>query len=112
MKVLAIDIDNTLTLDTAWTPKDCLKAKPNQEVIDVVNRLYKTNCIIIYTARGEEMRNATEYWLKKHKVRYHAIRMDKMPCDLLLDDKGVNNIYEFTHLLAIKETKEKGGLNE
>lgn len=92
MKVIAIDIDNTLTNETCWTAEQCLNATPKQDVIDKVNELYKSNCIIIYTARLPELREATEYWLSKHKVHYHALRMDKLGFDILLDDKTVNNL--------------------
>jgi len=91
-KIIAVDIDNTLTNETCWTNDDCIMATPNQEVIDKVNELYKTNCIIIYTARVPELRTVTEFWLKLYGVKYHALRMDKMPCNVLLDDKTVNNL--------------------
>lgn len=93
-KVIAIDIDNTLTNETCWTNEQCLNATPKQEVINKVNELYKTNCIIIYTARVSELRDATECWLKMNKVHYHALRMDKLGFDVLLDDRAINNYKE------------------
>ena len=91
-KVIGIDIDGVLTLDTAWSKEDCLTVRPNQEVIYMVNNLFYEHCIILYTARGEDMRNETEYWLKKNGVKYHALRMDKLPLDILFDDKTVNSL--------------------
>lgn len=99
MKLIGIDIDGVLTKDTAWCKEECLELEANQEAIDFVNELYYTNHIIIYTARSEEMRKETEYWLKKHGVRYHALRMDKMPCDILLDDRTVNNLKDLKEWL-------------
>lgn len=91
-KVIGIDIDGVLTLDTAWNKEECLTRTPNMPVIELLDKLYYEHCIILYTARGEIMRNETEYWLKKNGVKYHALRMDKMPCDLLFDDRTVNNL--------------------
>lgn len=99
IRLIGIDIDNTLTNETCWTVEDCLKATPKQDVIDKVNELYGSNCIIIYTARVEELRTATEYWLKAHKVHYNALRMDKLSCDVLLDDRTVNSLEELNKWL-------------
>lgn len=87
--LLLIDIDGTLTSDNGgWTEEECLNAKPNQAMIDWVNQKYKElHHIIIYTARHENLRQATNYWLKKNKIYFHALRMNKVGCDLLIDDK-------------------------
>lgn len=90
--LLAIDIDNTLTKGTAWTPAECLTQEPNPEMVEFVNQNYPINHIVIYTARGEGMRNETECWLKNNGVRYHALRMDKMAYDCLIDDRAVNSL--------------------
>lgn len=86
-KVYAIDMDGTLCYTSGWTESDCIKAKPNKEIIKRVNDLFKKNFIIIHTARKHEMYNVTIKWLDKHKVRYHAIRMEKMPATFYVDDK-------------------------
>ena len=90
--LIAIDIDLTLTKGTAWTPAECLTQEPNPEMVDFVNKNYPINHIVIYTARGEGMRNETECWLKNNGVRYHALRMDKMAFDCLIDDKCFNSL--------------------
>jgi len=87
--LILVDIDNTLTTSTSWTEQDCLFAPPNKRMIDWVNARYRDCCtIIIYTARREDLREATKYWLKKNNVNYHAIRFNKIPCDIFIDDKA------------------------
>lgn len=87
-------MDKTLTKESCWTEEDCLKATPRQEVIDVINELYnKSNIIIIWTARREFLRVATEYWLKRNGVFYHAIDMGhKMGSHCYIDDKAINSL--------------------
>jgi hypothetical protein len=86
--LILCDIDLTLTLDTAWNEMDCLTAKPNQPIIDWINKKYMDcSTIIIYSARREDLLEATKYWLKRNKVYYHALRLNKTPCTLMLDDK-------------------------
>jgi len=47
MGIICIDVDGTLTKDCCWTPEDCLKAEPRQEVIDKVNEIYLRHFIVI-----------------------------------------------------------------
>jgi uncharacterized HAD superfamily protein len=92
-QLVAIDVDKTLTEPTGkecWFETDCLFANPNNEMISLVNELYcKGHIIIITTARPEEFRYATEYWLHKNGVRFHAMNMNslKKGFDILIDDK-------------------------
>lgn len=91
-KLIALDVDGTLTNEICWTEEDCLHATPRKDVIEKTNQLYLNgNHIIIYTARDERLRNATEYWLRKHGVRFHAINMgrNKMGADVYVDDKAI-----------------------
>jgi uncharacterized HAD superfamily protein len=87
--VIAVDVDGTLTKEICWTEDDCLKATPRQTVIDRVNELSATSFIIIHTARRNKLYNATIKWLDAHGVCYHAIRMEKMPADIYVDDKSI-----------------------
>ncbi len=87
VKVFAIDCDDTLTKETCWTPKDCLNAEPNQEVIDKVNSL--KDYIIINTARADHLIPATIKWLRKHNVKYHGINNQKIPAAYYVDDKAL-----------------------
>ena len=84
--VRAIDIDNTLTTSVCWTEEEMINAKPNQEVIDLVNRWARDSFIVIYTARRDCFYQVTIDWLRKHGVTFHAISMGKMPSDFYLDD--------------------------
>ena len=88
-QVIAVDLDKTLTLETAWHPEDVVKGQPNQKIIDWVNEQYKTNFIVIYTARRHSLYQETVKWLSAHNVSYHAIRMEKMPADRYVDDLAI-----------------------
>lgn len=91
-KVYAVDIDGTLTKGTAWTEQDCLDAVPNLEAIKVVNKLHDTNFIVIHTARRHRLYGATIEWLNRNNVQYHAVRFQKMPCDVIVDFDAVNSV--------------------
>ena len=71
-----------------------MNATPRQEVIDITNDLYnKSHIIIIWPARREFLRPATEYWLKKNQVYYHAIDMGhKLGSHVYIDDRAVNSL--------------------
>ncbi len=89
-KLVCIDLDGTLCVGDCWTEESCLTAKPIQKAIDKNNEMYVGGAhILIYTARPEWFRHETEYWLRKHKVRYHAIVMgnNKVGADYYVDDK-------------------------
>jgi histidinol phosphatase-like enzyme len=92
-KTVYVDFDGTLT--TGESPphwEEPLEENPNWKIIELVNNLYKAgHTIIIYTARQEEIRDETEYFLKKWDVMYHALRMEKPGYDLLIDDRAVSD---------------------
>jgi len=91
-KLVCMDLDGTLCIGDCWTEEACLFAKPIQEAIDKNNEMYISGAhILIYTARPEWFRNETEYWLRKHKVRFHAIVMgnNKVGADYYVDDKMI-----------------------
>lgn len=91
-KLIAVDLDGTLTNSDSWTEEECLSADPRLDIIEKIRKLYyQRNHIIIYTARPEYFRNETEFWLRKNGVKYHAIVMgnNKMGADLYIDDKAM-----------------------
>lgn len=91
-KLIAVDLDGTLTNSNAWTEEECLTAEARVDIIKKVKDLYyDRNVIIIYTARPETMRDETEYWLRKNKVKYHALVMgnNKMGADIYVDDRAI-----------------------
>lgn len=85
-KLIAVDIDQTLTVEMCFTPEECLNATPNEKAVHYVNELYDQHFIVIYTGRRICLAEATLKWLTKHHVRYHAIRFEKMPYDLIIDN--------------------------
>ena len=88
-KRIGIDLDGVLCEGQSWRdPKDVLLAKPIQKGIDQVNELYKTNFIIIYTARQNYLISNTIEWLDTHNIHYHAISNHKIPLDCLIESVG------------------------
>ena len=86
LKRLGVDVDGTLTNESCFTVEEVLNATPRLDVIEKVNKLYTWNFIVIYTARREDLANATKEWLNKHGVKYHAYSDKKIPLDDLIDD--------------------------
>lgn len=88
-----VDFDSTLTTgegDPWWV--DEFDETPRWDMIELVNDLYKQNhTIIIYTARTEEVREETQYFLNQWGVRHHALRMGKPGYDLLIDDRALSD---------------------
>ena len=90
IKVIAIDLDGTLSEGTSWTPEECLRAKPIKKMVELVNKLHQDHFTVIYTARRHFCYQATIRWLKRHGVKYHAVRFEKMPASLYIDDRAIN----------------------
>lgn len=92
-QTISVDFDSTLTTGAGepwWV--DSLDEEPRDEMIELVNDLYKQNhTIIIYTARREEVREETEYFLDKWDVMYHSLDMEKPGYDLLIDDRAISD---------------------
>lgn len=88
-----VDFDSTITTgqgDPWWV--DSFDEQPNNSMINLVNNLYENNhTIIIYTARREEVREETEYFLNEWRVKYHALVMEKPGYDLLIDDRAMSD---------------------
>lgn len=88
-KIIAVDIDQTLTQEVCFTEDQCLSATPRQDLIDKVNDLYGSNFILIYTGRRIELSEATLLWLERCGVKYHAIKFEKTPYDLFIEQDSV-----------------------
>jgi uncharacterized HAD superfamily protein len=88
-KVILVDLDGTLCTGICWTAKDCGKAIPRQDIIDRVNRLYRENFIVIFTARRDHLIPATLKWLRMNNVQFHAFSNFKCTGDCYIDDKAV-----------------------
>lgn len=71
---------------------DYENSKPNEKMIEVINKLYEEgNEIILFTARGyvtkKDWRDVTECQLKKWGLKYHELHFGKPNADFYIDDK-------------------------
>lgn len=92
MKVIYVDIDETIC-ETPH-PRNYYNAKPIQENIDKINKLYDSgNTIVYWTARGsrtlENWYDLTKSQLEKWGAKHHELRCDKPYYDLFVDDKNL-----------------------
>ena len=88
-KIIAIDIDLTLTTTECWTEEEVQNATPNEKVIEKMRELINSWYIVISTARRVELATATIKWLYKHDVPFNAIDFRKTASDLMVDDKAI-----------------------
>jgi len=89
--IYCIDVDGTICNET-WDV-GYKYAKPNQKMVDKINRLYEEgHTIKIFTARGQvtgiDHEQFTKDQLKKWGVKYHEYHK-KTPGDFYIDDKAV-----------------------
>ena len=96
---IAIDMDKTLTLETCWTPDECLIAKPNLRMIEAINLVSRRNWVTIYTARRNDMIDNTLRWLRINEVRFNAFSNNKEPFDLVIDDRAFNPFLDGNSIL-------------
>ncbi len=88
-------------LDSAYMQDtiDYSYCKPIKKYISLVNQLYKTNKIVIFTTRKETTGNSckelTEIQLKKWGVKYHQLRFDKSHYDSMMGFPSVSNFNSF-----------------
>lgn len=82
MKIILIDIDGTVCEDIKNEDSHLYStAKVKSESLKVINKWYEEgNHITFFTARTEETRGITEYWLKKNGFKYHGLIMNKPRC--------------------------------
>ncbi len=75
MAVVAFDIDGTLA-ESPFDPERIRDMRPRSDVISVLRMLSKAGMkIMIVTARPEAYRLDTEWWLRRHAIPYHTLRM-------------------------------------
>jgi len=92
-KTFVCDIDGviaTLVADNHYE-----KANPQNDVIDVINRLYDAgNHIILFTARGSmtgiDWSAVTSRQLSAWGVRHHELRFGKPAADYYIDDRFIS----------------------
>jgi uncharacterized HAD superfamily protein len=79
-KIFLIDIDGTISEDirNEEGPERMSHAEPITSSIDAVNELYDLgHYICFFTARTNEHEQITREWLKKNKVKYHQLILNK-----------------------------------
>ena len=100
-----VDIDGTIC--SPITGRNYEEAKPWQDKIDAINKLYDDGHTIIYfTARGMGrfdgdpdaaikaaalLTDLTKEQLKSWGCRYHSLILGKPHADYFIDDKGINS---------------------
>lgn len=87
-----IDIDGTIC--TTTTDHKYELAKPNEQMIKLINKLYdQGHTIKMHTARGMasgmEFEDITKKQLKEWGVKYHELIMKKPMGDYYIDDKAM-----------------------
>ena len=88
-KILAMDVDLTLTKEECWTAEECLDATPNQEMIEKMEEIFHKWYIVISTARRmDRLAVPTLKWLYANHVPFNGIDFRKTACDILIDDKA------------------------
>lgn len=101
---VAFDLDNVLCdpISHVYNTNEILKVKPRYNMIKILKELKEKKCsIIIYTARKSFIcKNETKKWLKKHKIPYDRIFFDKVPFDILIDDRAMSS---YTSFLSAKK---------
>ena len=99
MKTIAIDIDGTICTEERVFERSL--AKPFEEEISIVNKLYdKGHTIILFTGRGWQEYKQTKNWLKENKVKHHELIMGKPFYDIFIDDRTFNNFKEIKKWLT------------
>lgn len=89
-QLILIDFDGVLSKGECWTPEECLKAEPIQKNIDKVNKLSRGNFIVVWTARTDNLIEASIRWLREHNVQFDAISNKKPGASYYVDDKSVS----------------------
>lgn len=92
-KILAVDIDGTLTDAVCFTPDQCRAARVGKVGFEVIRRIEqerRNHLIVIYTARKDHLIQATISWLRKNNIPFDAISNNKMPADIYIDDRSEN----------------------
>lgn len=95
-KNIYIDIDNTICYYEEET-MDYNKAIPDFVKIEIVNKLFNMgHHIIMWSARGMktgiDWNELTKKQLNEWNVKYHELKLNKPPFDILIDDKAINDL--------------------
>jgi hypothetical protein len=107
-----VDIDNTIAISDKTDIHDYQSARPIQENINIINKLFEEgNTITYWTARGSvsgiDWKPTTEQQLKKWGCKYHELKMGKPFYHILVDDRACNAHMFFQDVLK----NEKKGVS-
>lgn len=73
--IVAFDIDGTLA-QGPFVPERIRDLEPRPHVIRTLRGLSRAGMkIIVVTARPEVYREDTEWWLRRHAIPYHTLKM-------------------------------------
>ena len=94
-----IDIDSTICTQTH--PYHHERAQPLVDRIEMANKLYDQGHHIVYwTARGSrtgiDWYKLTKKQLEEWGVKHHELKMGKPAFDILIDDRAINSLYDWT----------------
>ena len=94
MKIIYVDIDETICDTPGDDVRDYYSSTPRPETILKVNKLYDDgNRIVYWTARGsrsgKDWYKLTESQLESWGAKYHELRCDKPYYDVFYDDKNM-----------------------
>jgi hypothetical protein len=86
---IVVDLDGTI-IPHALDSEDLLGHEPFPGARETIHAIRKLGVkVIIWTARGEEMRSMTEYWLSSRNIEFDELRLDKPKANLYIDDKAL-----------------------
>jgi|TARA_B100001971_G_C18149263_1_gene514868 uncharacterized HAD superfamily protein len=91
LQTYCFDIDGTICT-TNCEYKD---AKPFNQVIKLINKLYSSgNKIILFTSRGsksgKDWFEFTKNQINNWGIKYHKLIMGKPQADIFIDDRAIN----------------------
>lgn len=89
-KIIAVDLDGTLSPDICWNEEDVEKSAIDLELVEKINQLSQNNLIMIYTGRRDVLIPPTLRWLRKHGVQFHAFSNLKPPFDYYIDQNYID----------------------
>jgi len=96
-KIICFDLDGIIC---KTSKKNYMSARPIKKVINLINKLYFDNYIIIFTARYMGRNNEkvgvakkegfkkTYNQLIKWKLKFHKLKFGKPSYDMIVDDKS------------------------
>jgi len=92
--IIRVDIDETIC--EYGEEREYPLAKPIQDRIDKINKLYEEGHTIVYwTARGsvtkKDWAELTVTQLNTWGAKYHKVELGKPHYDLYIDDKSINS---------------------